>query len=100
MHDLLFYFVVANPPRPFVDAFQIVGLLAIHLHNRHNNFERFVFCFCMAKHYGTLDIQPCSAGVMNFITRINTHHPYILTGGFRAIARTAGHSHFYFSRCP
>src|SRR4029453_12607802 len=86
--------------RPFVDAFEIAGLLAVHLRQRHDMLQRLVLGLHEAENLGALDVEARSTGEMDLETAVDADHADVLAGRFGAIARAARDGHLQLGRRP
>ena len=78
---------------PFVDALEIARLLAVHLRQRDDHLERFVLGLHAPQDLRAIDVETGSTSEVDLVSGIHADHADILAGGFRAVARAAGHSH-------
>src|SRR5690606_31620004 len=92
--------VEADALRPFVDALKIVGLLAVHLDERHDMFQRVIFRFDKSQNFRAPDIEARRAGEMDLITGVDADHADVLAGRLGAVARTTRDRHLDLGRRP
>src|SRR5690606_39837786 len=93
-------FIGADAFCPLVDALQLTPVLAVHLRQRNNHFERLILGLNETEHFSALDVQRGSSGEMNLEATLDTDDANVLAGGFRAVPRAAGYSHLHFGRRP
>jgi len=67
VEDLAANFVHPDAFRPFIDAFEVAALLAIHLHECHDDFERLVLGLDQAEHLGALDVETGGAREVDLV---------------------------------
>ena len=98
--DLLADLVDADAPGPFVDALEIAALLAIELHQRADDLERFLLAVRVAERLRAQDVETRRAREHDVVAAVDADHADVLAGRLGAIARAAGDGHLDLRRRP